>query len=193
MTKEKKSKAMKIEEGIAYYKAMYPEDIIVYNPEYKVFVSDQGRVFSRYKAFGEMKPYPSPNGYLKFKTTTIHKLVMKSFGMYIEGMEIDHISGDRRDCRLSNLRLVSHYQNIILRDMKNGGHGPMQGKRGSDHPRSKRIDQYDLYGNFIKTWNSQSEAAKELGLFQSSIALCCKGKLRQTQGYIFKFTEGDEN
>lgn len=51
----------------------------------------------------------------------------------------------------------------------------------------KKIDQYDINGNFIKTWESISSIEKELGIIGTHISRVCKGKRKTTGGYIFKY------
>ena len=51
----------------------------------------------------------------------------------------------------------------------------------------KKIDQYDINGNFIKTWESISNIEKELGILGTHISRVCKGKRKTTGGYIFKY------
>lgn len=62
---------------------------------------------------------------------------------------------------------------------------------GKDHHNSKSINQYDLNGNFIKTFESIHQAAKELSIQPNGICLNCKGKLKTTGGYIFKYGNGE--
>lgn len=64
-----------------------------------------------------------------------------------------------------------------------------------DH--SKRVCQYDKYGNLIATYISISEAARTLGKFNSNgkpkaspISECCHGNETSVYGYIWRF-EGD--
>ena len=52
-----------------------------------------------------------------------------------------------------------------------------------------KIVQYSLQGEFIKTWDSISEAGRELNIDISSIAKCCKGIHRYSGGYIWKYLE----
>lgn len=54
---------------------------------------------------------------------------------------------------------------------------------------SKRVKQYDLNGNFIAEWPSATAAAKELGIDQPHIIRCCRGKLRKTGGYVWKYAD----
>ena len=53
----------------------------------------------------------------------------------------------------------------------------------------KQVDQYDLDGNYIKTWGSISSIEKELGIKGTHISRVCKGKRKKTGGYVFKYHE----
>ena len=64
------------------------------------------------------------------------------------------------------------------------------GKIRSDEQKSKtskKVIQYDLKGNLIKTWPSALKAAEELNLSYSSIYRCCKNKKESYNSYIWKF------
>lgn len=52
----------------------------------------------------------------------------------------------------------------------------------------KKVSQYDLQGNFIKTWESTREAERGTGAEHSKISKCCNGKQKTTKGYIWKWT-----
>lgn len=58
---------------------------------------------------------------------------------------------------------------------------------GKDHHNSKSIIQFDLEGNQIKVFESIHQAAKELSIQPNGICLCCKGKLKKTGGFIFRY------
>ena len=53
---------------------------------------------------------------------------------------------------------------------------------------AKKVLQYDLEGNFIKEWNSATEAGECLGILQQSISNCRSGKTKTAGGYIWKYT-----
>lgn len=53
----------------------------------------------------------------------------------------------------------------------------------------KSVRQYDLSGNYIKTYGSIIEASKKYNINKSNISACCKNKLHKTGGYIWKYTE----
>lgn len=53
---------------------------------------------------------------------------------------------------------------------------------------SKRtvLNQYTKNGEFVKTWNTMSEAGRELEIPISSISLCCKGNYKTAGGFVWK-------
>jgi hypothetical protein len=52
---------------------------------------------------------------------------------------------------------------------------------------NRKVAQYDINGNYIKTYNSTNEASKETNVSQSSISMCALGRYKQAKGYIFKY------
>ena len=54
--------------------------------------------------------------------------------------------------------------------------------------RRRRVDQYTLSGKFIRTYESASSAAKALGLQSTNICSCCRGYLKSSGGYRWKYT-----
>lgn len=51
----------------------------------------------------------------------------------------------------------------------------------------KSILQYDLEGNFIKKYDSITNACKKLGIDKSCISKCAKNKRKSAGGYIWKY------
>jgi hypothetical protein len=56
--------------------------------------------------------------------------------------------------------------------------------------RKIRVSQYDLRGNFIKSYNSATEAANAVSGSKSQILFCCHGKCKSGYGYQWTY-EGD--
>lgn len=56
---------------------------------------------------------------------------------------------------------------------------------------SKAIIQYDLEGNYIKSWKSASEAGRVLGIRSALISKCCNRKSKHCRNFIFRFV-GDK-
>ena len=52
---------------------------------------------------------------------------------------------------------------------------------------SVKVNQYDLDGNFIKTWNSLKEIERTLGFSRSGISNCCRGIYKQMKGYKWEY------
>ena len=61
------------------------------------------------------------------------------------------------------------------------------------HTRNKKINQFDLNGTFIKTWNSAKEIENMYGHNHSKIASCCRGRQRTAYGYIWRYNFGDSS
>lgn len=57
---------------------------------------------------------------------------------------------------------------------------------------NKPILQFDLNGNFIKEYESITQASKELNNSLNNISQCCLGRSRTSKGYIFKFKNDKE-
>lgn len=56
------------------------------------------------------------------------------------------------------------------------------------HHRNQKVNQYNLNGDFIKTFNTISEAAKSVGLKSiSGITNACVGLSKTSKGYIWKY------
>jgi hypothetical protein len=53
------------------------------------------------------------------------------------------------------------------------------------------IDQYDLDGNFIKTFKSCLEASKVLKVNRISISNCCKNKLKSYKGFNWEYNKNN--
>ena len=52
-----------------------------------------------------------------------------------------------------------------------------------------KVEQYDLQGNFIKTWLNSNIAQKKLNIERIHIHECCKGKYKTAGGYIWKYKD----
>lgn len=51
----------------------------------------------------------------------------------------------------------------------------------------KKVGKYDKKGNLIKIYNSASEAWKDGNPVSTSIQDCCRGRIRTSGGYIWKY------
>lgn len=80
---------------------------------------------------------------------------------------------------------VSYY------DSYNNGYNMTTGGAGAPMSNNKKVKQYDLQGNYIKTFLSEREAAQELQTDARYISNCCLHKNNTILNYQFCF-EGDE-
>jgi group I intron endonuclease len=68
-----------------------------------------------------------------------------------------------------------------------GKHHSEESKQKMSDSHNKRINQYDLNNNFIKTFDSITNAAKETNNNRQSIGKCCNNKYKTAGGFIWRF------
>ena len=62
-------------------------------------------------------------------------------------------------------------------------------KQKMSKTKSVAVEQYDKNGVFIKEYSSMKEAEKITGIANQGISLCCKGKLKSSGGYYWKYKD----
>lgn len=85
--------------------------------------------------------------------------------------------------RMSGLRLGSEMSDEQRNKICESCKGK---KRGNQHA-NKPILQLDMEGNFIRRWESASQAARGVGRAVCSIALCAQGLVRHSAGFKWKY------
>lgn len=151
-------------------------------------ISSYGRVRNN-KTLKIIKPSIRESGYHRSaiinshgdrSNINVHKYVALSFIGPSPGDEytVDHIDRDPHNNFYKNLRWATKEQQTNNKSAKQKGHG-------------RRVNQYDLDGNFIKTWNTAQEAGDALGFGSTirNIPAVCKGKRNNTCGFIWKYTD----
>ena len=135
-----------------------------------------------------LKLWISNNGYYrvalwensKIRNYLVHRLVYEAFnGSIPEGYEVNHINEIKTDNRLPNLNLMTCKENVNF-----GTRNERISKK-----LSKAVLQFDLQDNFIKEFSSTHQVERETGFNQSYICACCKGKLKQAYGFIWRYKE----
>ena len=86
---------------------------------------------------------------------------------------VNHINRIKDDNRISNLRWATFSESS-----KNKIH---------KYKKGKKIDQYDLEGNFIKTWDKIVDVEKILKISHSNILAVINGRKKQTSGFVWKY------
>ena len=138
----------------------------------------------------ELKQTKRKDGYLQVqlykKKCSVHRILAETFIDNPDNKSyINHRNGIKTDNRLENLEWCTASENV-QHAYDTGIHKKLFGK---EHHNSKKINQYDLEGNFIRTWDSVSEARKKLKA--NHISECCKGKRNKTGGYIWRYADED--
>lgn len=172
----------------------YVENGITY--DYRGFyqVSNWGRVkslareYTKYNALTKrnnirkiperiLKPCKNKKGYLqinlckqgKHKSCRVHRLVAIMFIDNPDNLpEVNHKDKNKENCFASNLEWCTTLYNVR-------------------YSHTKKINQYDLKGNLIKTWDSIADIRRKIKI--DNIVPCCKGKRPTAGGYIWKYED----
>lgn len=112
----------------------------------------------------------------KHKKFLVHRLVYECF-VSADYDIINHINGDKTDNRVENLESVTHKENM------------QKAANETNAWNFKKVNQYDLEGNYIRTFLNASDAARAVGILPSSMRNAIRLRNGKTQGYIFKWAE----
>lgn len=163
------------------------------------YISDQGNVWSC-KRGRYMKNVIHKNMYAfislqmadgKEKKFYIHQLVAKHFISNPNGYtEIDHIDTDPINNVYTNLRWVTHKENmnnpITKKKRRENGFYRNIGLRNRII-NGKNVQQYDDNGTIIAEFESIAQAAMETGISRTCIQACCKNRQQHAGGYRWKY------
>lgn len=198
------------------------EGIYKYNPSIGKIMSVGGRRGGHAEDY-VLGEYLDSSGYPmvifrvngKSKTYKVHRLIAVNEIPNPNGYnEVDHINGIKTDNRSSNLRWVTHKQNVNnpitkekmltfarseenrkkMSDLYKGRKLSEETKQkmsesrtGSKNYKSKVVYQYTLDGELVGIYESSCIAARETNSMQSKISLCCLGKRKKHNGYIWSY------
>ena len=150
-------------------------------------VVQSGRGFGNHIIPGQiLKPEKSKPGYLfvilskkhSRKMYLVHRLVAQAFVPNPHNyQQVNHIDEMKASNNAANLEWCDCKFNI------NWGTGIERCAKA----RAKSVHQFTLGGDFVAEYWSANEAARQTGYDQSNISACCRGKLKQAYGYIWKY------
>ena len=152
-------------------------------------VSDKGRVKSL--KFGKeriMKNIRNKDGYLSVglrknreqKWYMVHRLVAKTFIPNPDNLpEVNHKDEDKINNKVSNLEWCDRKYN------QNYGTGIQR----MAEKKSKSVLQYTKSGEFVKEWKSGMDVQRNTNYSRCDISLCCNGKLKSANGFVWKFKD----
>lgn len=141
-----------------------------------------------------LKPTKDASGYLGIRSCTknnlqngksitlrIHRLVAEAFIDNPNNYNfVNHKDGNKLNNCVENLEWCTCKENIIH-----------AWETGLCDKCKRKINQYDLEGNFIRSWESAREAERIGGYVNQNIAHCCRGKQKTHYGSIWKYADED--
>ncbi len=178
-------------------------DVPWYEGHYKMLVSEN-RILSlnyrRMRIIRELVPNIVRAWHYSFcllsKKYFFHQLVMRLKEWACpEWMVVCHNDGNPANNHPDNLRYDTLKSNA--NDMRrhwtmffiNKNPKPSLGKFWIYNHSSKPVNQYTRNWEFIREWDSITEAHRELWLYISNITHCCRWRLRKTWWFIWKYKE----
>lgn len=124
----------------------------------------------------------------KVYTKTLHRLLAQTFIPNPNNYPcINHIDGNILNNSLDNLEWCTYSYNNKEAYRIGLKKGAWCNKINKEHPMSKKVIQYDLNNNFLKIWESVSEATRQLRISVSSISQCCNGINKSAGGYKWRY------
>ena len=156
----------------------------------RYYFSGMYNAIKKYQNENIRKTEKSKNGYLrvtlskngKLKKYSIHRLVAETFIPNPNNLlQVNHIDENKENNYYKNLEWCDSEYNV------NYGKRNEKAKKSMIASKGKKINQYDLKGNFIKQYFSISDASKQFKNKRSNISACCRKKQKTAFGYIWEY------
>lgn len=164
-----------------YKENLHKEEIWQKHPVYNLYVSSLGCI--KFKDGKITTGYTNNAGYkivnVDKKLRRVHTLVAETFitkRLLIPGEIVDHISTERCDNSVENIKVCTQKENM---------NNPI-----SKEKFSKKVIQLDKLGNILREFPSITEAYTHLGVnprTSSHISDCCRGIMKTYKGFVWKY------
>lgn len=126
------------------------------------------------------------------KNALIHRLVAEAFIPNPQKKtQVNHRDGDKKNNCVENLEWVTPAENIRHSFAALGKQPPMRGKTGELNRNSIPVHQYDLGGNYIRSWGGVSDAARALNCNPAQILNQIAGRTVTCHGYLWSYDKAD--
>ena len=149
-------------------------------------IEKNGAIYSKH--FNREIGSKSNNGYKRVNLTCIdgknrdfliHRIIAYLFIPNPENKpEVDHIDTDRTNNRIENLRWATSSEN---------SRNPITLKKNISSQHKNKVYAYKN-GKLYGMWESENEAARELGINQGNIHNCATGRCKTYKGYTWSYT-----
>ena len=175
------------------------EDYLIY-PDGKVFSTKSNKF---------LKPNITPQGYKSVelfnnngsKRLLIHRLVAQAFIPNSENLpQVNHKDENPSNNSMDNLEWCTAKYNMNYGNGAKTRHSKIDYSKPSYKENAIKngkvvsipVLQIDKYGNVINRFGSIKEATDSLGVKQSHISECCKGKRKTSYGFSWKYERSDD-
>ena len=123
-----------------------------------------------------------------YKTKKIHRLVAEHF---IDNPHnypfINHIDGNKLNNNINNLEWCTPSYNTNHAYKLGLSKAWNKGLYGSVNKTTRSVNQYDLNGNYIRTWDCIKNVERILKIESCNITRTCQGKRQSAGGYLWKY------
>lgn len=166
----------------------------------KYMVSDKGdvkNIITGKLLVASVNPYgyltvkmDRPN--LPRKNMFVHRAVAETFIPNPENKsQVNHKDGNKANNCVENLEWVTPAENQRHAYRVLGRCSSLKGKLGKDNGNSIPVYQYDLDGNFVRSWDAVSDAARALGCNPCQIINQMAGRIITCHGFLWSYEKAD--
>lgn len=116
----------------------------------------------------------------------IHRIIAETFIKNIENKPfVNHKDENCFNNSIDNLMWCTHEENMNW--------GTRNERISNNSTKKRKINQYDLKDNYIKTWDSMKQYFDANNMkYKTGIIECCKGRHKTAYGYKWKYAD-EEN